>query len=102
MACRELLVSSDPAICGSWREKRVALPVKMHQVLARMSQELDGRRATASLVPLPTLPAWCAGKAGRAERTWRGPALVSRFLDILRQMAQQPRRRRAEVSVTFT
>ena len=101
MACREFLVTSDPDLCQASRETRVDIPFRMYHVLARLSDELEGRPPLRNFVLLPLLLRWYGGQATRAQRTWRGPMLVERFLAILSEMAAQAAAPEAGISVSF-
>jgi len=100
-ACREFLVTSAPALCASYQETRMAIPVRMYQVLARLSDELQGRQTLENFVFLPTLLRWYAGRSTQGERTWRGPMMVERFFETLRRMIEQSRGDQPAISVTF-
>jgi Fe-S-cluster containining protein len=79
--CREFLAVSPPELCQTNHPTRVRRPFDMHTVLSAWAAELEGTRPT--LVLMANLLSWCLGKTTRAQRTWRAPGMVRRFLDVL-------------------
>jgi Fe-S-cluster containining protein len=83
--CREFLVVSPPQRCESNAETRVRRPFSMHAVLSQWAAELEGTRPT--LVLLVNFLSWCMQRAERGRRTWRGPQIVRKLLEILTDTA---------------
>jgi Fe-S-cluster containining protein len=83
--CREFLALSDPKCCATNTETRAARPFSMHQVVAAWAAEFEGTRPT--LVLMANLLGWWQHNAQRAKRTWPGPILVRRLMEILAQTA---------------
>jgi Fe-S-cluster containining protein len=83
--CREFLAVSPPELCRTNQPTRVRRPFDMHTVLSVWAAELEGARPT--LVLMANLLSWCLGKTTRAQRTWRAPGMVHRFLDVLGTVA---------------
>ncbi len=85
--CREFLALSDPRCCATNTETRVRRPFSMHQVVAAWAAEFEGTRPT--LVLMANLLGWWQHNAERASRTWPGPILIRRLMEILANTAQQ-------------
>jgi len=97
VACRELLVSSDPQFCGSTsanRMSRIKPAFSLDQSLDLPGVQL-GATGRAEPVIMAVVLAWGRQKSKEIERTWRGPDMVRRFLDIVHDMAEGSRRRPA-------
>ncbi len=83
--CREFLALSDPQCCATNTETRAAKPFSMHQVVAAWAAEFEGTRPT--LVLMANLLGWWQHNAERTRRTWPGPILIRRLMEILAQTA---------------
>lgn len=85
--CREFLALSDPRCCATNTETRALRPFSMHQVVSAWAAEFEGTRPT--LVLMANLLGWWQHNAERARRTWPGPILIRRLMEILTRTAQQ-------------
>jgi Fe-S-cluster containining protein len=85
--CREFLALSDPQCCATNTETRAARPFSMHQVVAAWAAEFEGTRPT--LVLMANLLGWWQHNAERAQRTWPGPILIRRLMEVLTQTARK-------------
>jgi Fe-S-cluster containining protein len=85
--CREFLALSDPRCCATNTETRVRRPFSMHQVVSAWAAEFEGTRPT--LVLMANLLGWWQHNAERAKRTWPGPILIRRLMEILAQTARK-------------
>jgi Fe-S-cluster containining protein len=85
--CREFLALSDPKCCATNTETRAARPFSMHQVVSAWAAEFEGTRPT--LVLMANLLGWWQHNAERARRTWPGPILIRRLMEMLAQTARK-------------
>jgi len=88
IACREHMVKAAPRLCeGPHPEPGRLLrpPISVVEALGRLAAEVEGTDLEAVMLPL--LPAWWAGNARRAERTWPAGELAGRFVAILQRLA---------------
>ncbi len=89
LACREHMVTSDPAGCGdpkSPADERVPLPSVL-EALARLAAELEGGEFQAVVLPLALRHA--ETHAERAAKLYPTTHLAQRFLAILEQDASR-------------
>ena len=84
-ACREFLVTSPPELCAEYKPTRVPLPFSMGMTLSIWAGRIEELKP--SLIPVVNVLAWFANKSARATRTWRAPAIVQTFLDVLTKRA---------------
>lgn len=94
-ACREHLVTSNPACCiGNNPDtgSRVAMPFSVTNALAMLAAEVEGLPFQAII--MTTALQWCEDNAARAQRTWPGRELIQRFADILQKLADKGERKR--------
>ena len=85
LACREYLVTSDPAECavpGRGRIDGVAVPTKL-SVLLNDFRTVDGAHDTPSPVPLITALEWSAKNAPAKQLFQTGPRLLEHFVSKL-------------------
>jgi len=89
-ACREHLVTSNPAFCiGNNPDtgSRVAMPFSVTTALAMLAEEMEDLPFQAII--MTTALQWCDDNAARAKRTWPGRELIQRFADILKRVSEQ-------------
>lgn len=82
--CREYNVTSPAAWCADparFAIARVPVPRSISEALARLTRELCGLELR--MVPLGLAPIWAAAHADLDRRTWDGPELFTRFIDLL-------------------
>lgn len=85
LMCREFLATSDPSLCGTTGVKRVRLPVSVAEAMLHWSAEMEDLPPMQEMF-VNLLP-WYENKRTRAQRTWRGPEMVRRFLEKVRELA---------------
>jgi len=85
LKCREFLVTSDPALCGTPSAERVPLPLSVSEALALWAGRIERTQPTQEM--FFNLLAWYPPKQARAERTWRAVEMVRGFLDVARELA---------------
>lgn len=89
--CREFLAVSDPNLCSSGQAETVKLPLNMYHILGKLPQALKKiDDSSAKIILFPSLLRWYAANRSRAQRTWRAPVMVERFLSILCESASGP------------
>ena len=88
--CRTFLVTSPPRCCRPPEMKdgrRIPMPISLTEALVQLSAEVEHVPPQAVLLPL--VPLWCRANMRRDARTWPAETLVTRFAEIVEQMASQ-------------
>jgi len=87
LACREYFIIGSPDVCAGKNDagKRVTLPVRMSEVLGRLTAELEGAQTEAIILPFSLV--WAQQNRERDERVWPGQMMVEKFMDIVTEMA---------------
>ncbi|MGH0034576.1 MAG: YkgJ family cysteine cluster protein [Myxococcota bacterium] len=89
--CREYNVTSPAEWCAdpvAHEIVRVPVPRSVSEALSRLTRELTGTELR--LVPLGLAPIWAASHSELDRRTWDGPELFARFIDLLGGRAPGP------------
>jgi hypothetical protein len=88
LACREHLVTGDPACCAAASPAAPDVrppPWSMVNLLAALAAEIEHRRVESVLLPLA--PAWRDAQGDRARRAYRPQAVYPRLVRLLRIMS---------------
>lgn len=88
IACREHIVTGSSVSCkiGQRGEPNVVpIPVSILEAVCQLTAELENLDKEAIMMPLAF--AWAGDNLPRADRTWPAVAMVTRFVEILKEMA---------------
>jgi len=89
IACREHMVTSDPALCEGFQPGRgrlLPMPVSMLDALVDLTSQVEATQPEAIIMSLA--PAWVQLNRPRQERTWPAMELVARLIDTIRSLAR--------------
>jgi len=89
-ACRELLVTSPPTLCGDIVNnpvEPVAVPLRTTSVLGLLWADLSG--TAARLIPLPIVFEWVERHQPEWNKSWTGTELLDRALDKVWRLLSQ-------------
>jgi len=100
LACREHVVTHDPALCADPQhapaEGQVSPPVSLTCALSRLAAEVENTEPEAIMLPLAMM--WAQDHRQRAERTYPAVELFERLVDILRRQAGSADERLAQTA----
>ena len=89
LACREHYIIGSAKGCkdqDSFAEV-LDIPIRVSNALVQLASELEGTTVEAVILPLILL--WCKENKKRAERTWPFEMMVTRFVEIIKEMADK-------------
>lgn len=89
LVCREHFIIGSAEGCKDqdFLAEVLNIPIRMSNALVQLASELEGTGEEAIILPLALL--WCKDHVKRAERTWPFEMMVTRFIEIIKEMADK-------------
>jgi len=89
LACREHFIISSTGGCNNENcfAEVLDIPIRVSNALGQLASDLEGTDEEAVILPLILL--WCKDHTKRAERTWPFEMMVTRFVEIIKAIADK-------------